>query len=230
MRYLSQIPVVALLLLLSILFFAYSPVDLWIQDFLYDSSRHQWLLGRNLQPYRLIFYDGIKNLLIIFALSLLLILLFGRRYELIRRYQKGILIMVLSALIIPQTVSLLKKQTNMPCPKHIEHYGGSYPETKVWERYPAETKRATTQCWPAGHASGGFTLLSLYFLFRKPKNRKRALFFALGMGWIMGGYKMLIGDHFFSHTWITMILSWLLILLIEKGVKTLSQEDRSAPL
>jgi len=226
MKYLSQISVVALLLLLSILFFAYSPIDLWIQDFLYDSSTHQWLLARNLQPYRLIFYDGVKNLLILFALSLLLMLLFGRRYQIIQRYQKGILIMVLSALIIPQTVSILKKQTNMPCPKHIEHYGGIYPETKVWERYPADSKLATTQCWPAGHASGGFALLSLFFLFRKPQNRKRALFFALGMGWIMGGYKMLIGDHFFSHTWITMLLSWLLILTIEKSISTLFQEDR----
>jgi membrane-associated PAP2 superfamily phosphatase len=227
MQSLREIGFVTILLLLSILFFAYAPIDLWIQDFLYDRATHHWLLDRNLQPYRLIFYDGIKKLLILFGLLLLFILLFGRRYPIIQRYQTGILIMVLSALIVPQTISILKKQTNMPCPKHIKHYEGLYPETKVWERYPTETKLATTQCWPAGHASGGFVLLSLYFLFKKPRNRKKAACLALGLGWIMGGYKMLIGDHFFSHTWITMLLSWLIILSIAKFV-TLFQEDRSA--
>jgi len=34
------------------------------------------------------------------------------------------------------------------------------------------------------------------------------------IGWSMGTYKMLIGDHFLSHTTITMILAWLLILMI----------------
>ena len=38
------------------------------------------------------------------------------------------------------------------------------------------------------------------------------------IGWSMGTYKMLIGDHFLSHTVITMILAWLLILVIAQGV------------
>ena len=34
----------------------------------------------------------------------------------------------------------------------------------------------------------------------------------------MGLYKMFVGDHFLSHTIVTMVLSWLLILLIVKFV------------
>jgi membrane-associated PAP2 superfamily phosphatase len=34
----------------------------------------------------------------------------------------------------------------------------------------------------------------------------------------MGGYKMIIGDHFLSHTVITMIFAWLIILIIVRGV------------
>ncbi len=42
---------------------------------------------------------------------------------------------------------------------------------------------------------------------------------ALIIGWSMGIYKMAIGDHFFlSHTLITMILAWLIILIIVKIV------------
>jgi membrane-associated PAP2 superfamily phosphatase len=67
------------------------------------------------------------------------------------------------------------------------------------------------RCFPAAHASGGFALLSLYFLFKKRRNRRLALGFALTLGWLMGGYKMVVGDHFISHTLITMELAWLLI-------------------
>ncbi|HIP14233.1 MAG TPA: PAP2 family protein, partial [Sulfurimonas autotrophica] len=41
---------------------------------------------------------------------------------------------------------------------------------------------------------------------------------AMIVGWSMGLYKMIIGDHFFSHTLITMILAWFIILLIVKIV------------
>jgi membrane-associated PAP2 superfamily phosphatase len=34
------------------------------------------------------------------------------------------------------------------------------------------------------------------------------------LGWSTASYKMLIGDHFLSHTVVTMILAWLIILLI----------------
>ena len=225
----KQILTTALVLVASILFFGLSGLDIAIQDFLFDTQTHTWLLGRHTQPYQFIFYDGIKILLILFALLLLLSLLFLRKHVTIQKYKQGIIIVVLSAIIVPLTASTLKKYTNMPCPRHTQHYGGIYPETKVWEHYPDSFKQPSTiRCWPAGHASGGFALLSLFFLFKSRKNRRRSLLFALTVGWIMGGYKMLIGDHYFSHTWITMLLSWLLILLIVKGVKTLSQEDRSA--
>jgi membrane-associated PAP2 superfamily phosphatase len=223
----KQIRTTALALVASILFFGLSGLDISIQDFLFDPQTHTWLLGKHTQPYQFIFYDGIKILLILFALLLLLSLLFLRKSITIQKYKQGIIIVVLSAVIVPFTASTLKKYTNMPCPKHTQHYGGIYPETKVWEHYPASFKQPShIQCWPAGHASGGFALLSLFFLFKSRKNRQRAILLGLSVGWIMGGYKMLIGDHYFSHTWITMLLSWLLILLIAKGVKTLSREDR----
>ena len=231
MRNLSQIPTMVLLLIASIFFFAYSPIDMWIQDHLFNTITHHWTLDRNLQPYRFIFYDGIKAILLLFAFILLILLIFFRKKKFVLPYKQGLLIVVLSAIMVPLSVSTLKRYTNMPCPKHSIHYGGIYPETKVWEPYPASfTHSGTVKCWPAGHASGGFALLSLFFLFKGRKNRRRSILFALSVGWVMGGYKMLIGDHYFSHTWITMILSWLLILSIAKVVMTLSQEDRSAPL
>ena len=58
--------------------------------------------------------------------------------------------------------------------------------------------------------------MSIFFLFKKRKNQVIALLFALLIAWSMGLYKMLIGDHFLSHTIISMILAWLIILIFAK--------------
>jgi membrane-associated PAP2 superfamily phosphatase len=126
---------------------------------------------------------------------------------------------VLSAIFIPAIVGGLKKTTNMPCPKNEIHYGGKLIRTAVWQIYPQPYKNMEhIACWPAGHASGGFALMSLFFLFKTKRNKLLALSGALALGWTMGIYKMLIGDHFLSHTLITMILSWLLIIMINKPI------------
>jgi membrane-associated PAP2 superfamily phosphatase len=106
----------------------------------------------------------------------------------------------------------------MPCPKNVEIFGGTYPHTCVWEKYGNEVCRTEKQkCWPAGHASGGFALLSMVFLFRTKKAKIAVVAAAMAIGWSMGTYKMMIGDHFFSHTVITLLLAWLVVLLIERG-------------
>lgn len=66
--------------------------------------------------------------------------------------------------------------------------------------------------------------MSLFFLFRSRKNKIIALVSALAIAWTMGNYKMMVGDHFFSHTLITMLIAWLLILLIAKAVDRHSNE------
>ena len=108
----------------------------------------------------------------------------------------------------------------MPCPKNEIHYGGKYIKTKIWESYPKNLQPIQKKrCWPAGHASGGFALLSLFFLFKTRRSKFIALVASISIGWCMGIYKMLIGDYFLSHTIITMILAWITILMIEKSLK-----------
>lgn len=205
------------LLILSILFFGVSTFDIRIQDHFFDPLSHTWFLDRDLEPYHFIFYSGVKKLLILIAVGFLIALLFFRKTAWVQSYKKGILIVILSAIFVPVAVGAFKKTTNMPCPKHEIHYGGAYPRTAVWQSYaPKYASMKKIACWPAGHASGGFALMSLFFLFKRKRNRYLALFFALTVGWSMGSYKMLIGDHFFSHTWITMLMAWLIILLISQ--------------
>jgi len=207
-------------LISTVILFGLTHLDIIFQDYLYDQHTQSWILDRDLQPYKFIFYDGIKKLLILIAVVFLLTLIFFRKNPTVQTYKKGIMVVILSAIIIPLVIGGLKKATNMPCPKNEIHYGGSYPSTKVWEPYPETFQKEKICCFPAGHASGGFALLSLFFLFKSRKNKTLALVGALTVGWSMGIYKMLIGDHFLSHTIITMLLAWLIILIIQKIMTT----------
>ena len=216
----QQLVVTFIILLFSIIFFGITDVDLSLQDKFFNFSTHKWILFSGEQPYKFLFYDGIKKLLIAFAISLLLALIFFRKTKLINDYRRGIIVVVLSAIFVPLIANSIKGQTNMPCPKNEIRYGGIYPRTAVWQNYTSQFKlhHEKSKCWPAGHASGGFALLSLIFLFHKRKSKILAGTTAMIVGWSMGLYKMIIGDHFFSHTLITMILAWFIILLIVKIV------------
>ena len=209
-----------ILLLGSVYYFGVSDIDIKVQDYFFNFDTHKWILPWSLQPYKFIFYDGIKKLLILFAVSLLIVLVVLRKKPFLKKYKKGLLVVILSALFVPAIASGMKSYTNMPCPKDEIHYGGLYPRTAVWQQYPQEftLHHKKTKCWPAGHASGGFALMSLFFLFQKRRNKFLALGAGFVIGWSMGGYKMIIGDHFLSHTVITMILAWLIILIIARFV------------
>lgn len=215
----KSIIVTLILLVLSVVFLGISNVDSVVQDLFYNMQTQQWILSKSDQPYHFIFYKSIKILLILISILLLVSLLFFRKIKIVIQYKKGLMI-VLFSLIFVTTISVeIKKHSNMPCPKHQIHYGGKYPDTVVWESYPKPYDSfQKTKCWPAGHASAGFALLSLFFLFKRKRNKYIGLIIGLSLGWSMGIYKMLIGDHYFSHTFISMLLAWFIILIIHKTV------------
>lgn len=220
-----QIILTSLILGIIIALFQFTELDILTQSYFFDFETKKWLVDENEPILKFIFYNGAKNLLIIFAVCTLFALIFFRKKELIKEYKKGLIIVLLSAIIIPFFIGTLKATTNTPCPCNINYFGGEYPNLKVFDSYPPNfVQKSRIKCWPAGHASGGFALMSLFFLFKSAKNRKKALVFALIVGWSMGLYKMLLGDHFLSHTLITMILAWLIILLI---VKFMEKFERS---
>lgn len=213
----KQIAITAILLIAIIALFQFSNLDIFVQNFFYNFDTKNWLLQKEESILRFFLYDGIKVLLIIFAVAILFSLIFLRKKQFIQEYKKGLIIVLLSAIFVPSLIGTLKAVTNTPCPCDIIHFNGTYPDIKVFDSYPKDfVQTSKIKCWPAGHASGGFALMALFFLFKTVKNQKRALIGALIVGWSMGTYKMLLGDHFLSHTIITMLLAWLIILLIVK--------------
>ena len=213
----KQIALTSVVLIATVIFFGISNVDLFVQDLFFVPQTNSWILPSDAQPYKFIFYDGIKRVLIAFVVILLFGAVLLRKKSWMGEYKRGVGVVILSAILVPGIVGGLKKYTNMPCPKHEIRYGGEMPRTAVWQSYDEVcAKMPHIKCWPAGHASGGFALLSLFFLFKSKRNKKIAIISAICIGWSMGLYKMMVGDHFLSHTVITMVLAWLIILIIAK--------------
>lgn len=211
----KQIAFTAILIVFTILLFHWVHIDLWVQDLFYDANLKQWIVDRDQQLPKLILYDGIKRLFVISILLLIAAVAIFKNNRIIKDYRQGLIIVLLSCLFVPLVVGGLKAVTNTPCPKDIIHFNGNLPYVGVLDSYPAGTKPAEEQrCYPAAHASGGFALLSVFFLFKTRKNKIIATSLAMTTGWTIGLYKMLIGDHFLSHTIVSMLLAWWIILII----------------
>lgn len=214
-----------------IVLFAFTNLDIYVQAFFFDENTHQWILDGNNKVLKFIFYTGIKKVLIAFALLVALALVFLRKNTTVIAYKRGLIVVLFASICVPLVVGSLKAVTNMPCPKNTQYFYGKYPNVNIFEHYPKSFQKrcphCKIKCWPAGHASGGFALLSLFFLFKSKRNKKRAVIVALIIGFSMGTYKMLIGDHFLSHTLITLLLAWLIILIIDQLI-TIIERKKSA--
>ena len=113
-------------------------------------------------------------------------------------------------------VNLLKKWTNQACPWSLVDYGGPWAYVDFFAAKPWGA--AAMQCWPAGHAFGGFSLLCLAFVGGWPANvwqtkvwqtatkpqpawlsARAWVIYALILGTIMGLARVGQGAHFISH-------------------------------
>ena len=111
-------------------------------------------------------------------------------------------------------VALLKHVTNKHCPWSLDIYGGQVPYTGLFETYLSHL--GTGQCFPAGHAAGGFMWFSwamaLWFIY--PRLAKIILLIAIVLGLILGISRMMQGAHFFSHVLWTAWFAWFISLIL----------------
>lgn len=126
--------------------------------------------------------------------------------------------LALAALILtPLICGNLKKISNTYCPYDIVRYGGHAPYVRVFEPYPEEFARYQQASgerghgFPAGHASGGFALMSLCLLSNRRRTQCLLIAGASLLGWWMGGYQMVRGAHYLSHTLVTWAIAALVI-------------------
>jgi membrane-associated PAP2 superfamily phosphatase len=196
--------------------FELTNLDIQIQDHFFNWNTNTWLVDTDNLLLATVFYTGPKYLLVTFGTACLICFALSFKMQNLKKYRRFSLLMFMALSIIPAAIGFLKSISNVYYPSKIERYGGNKPYVKVFEKYPAGFKQnSKSRGWPAGHASGGFAMMMLYFALPK-KYRYFGLLVAIYIGWHMGLYQMLKGAHYLSHTVITMSLSWILILAIHK--------------
>jgi membrane-associated PAP2 superfamily phosphatase len=206
------------LLAASLALFQYTGLDLWLQDHWFDFSRQTWWVDKKAVWPRLIFYTGPKAVVIALGLGLLALALIPTarwpRWLPIAKSRRRCAVVVVCLAMVPGMVGWMKSRSDVFCPWALERYGGMQPYHKLFDPLPPGVPPDCGKCFPAGHASGGFALMSLALLFQDRRLRLVGWGCGLAVGWTMGIYQMLKGAHFLSHTVTTMGLAIVLIQVI----------------
>ncbi|MCB1106153.1 MAG: phosphatase PAP2 family protein [Cephaloticoccus sp.] len=197
-----------------ILWFEFTDLDLRVQDRLYDFAHQRWVVDGNEPVGRLLFYNGPKIAVWFVGLTVLTLTFGPARWRDRWRFnRRGLGVAALTLATLPVLAGVGKNFTNVFCPSEVQRYGGSEPYVKLCSPYPDDQPPAGKgHCFPAGHASGGFALMGLAWLRASRRWRRGAILLGLAVGWWMGGYQMLKGAHYLSHTLVTMTLAWVVML------------------
>lgn len=199
--------------------FELTDTDLALQDHLFDFSSGRWPVDKHDPALKLIFYNGPKVLLGVYGLCLAAVIWLSYRRERFIQWRRPALFLLLSLAIVPTILSGSKNLTNVYCPSEITRYGGDKPYVRVLEGYPEGfVQEGRGKCFPAGHSSGGFALMAWAFVPARASRKWLGLMGGLVAGWTMGGYQMLKGAHYLSHTVVSMMGAMLIILLLARLV------------
>lgn len=111
-------------------------------------------------------------------------------------------------------VGFLKTVTNVDCPWDLDLFGGQYPFIHLFAKRPDALRHG--HCFPAAHASSGYALLALYFVFRERSGMFARVGLALGVGTglLFGLAQQSRGAHFISHDLWSATITWLVVLTL----------------
>lgn len=169
-------------------------------------------IGRDNYWLETLLHDRAKQAVMLFVVLVVVAFLLSLWRNRLRHWRRPLGYLVLSMLLATGIVTPLKRLTAVHCPWSLAEFGGSERFSALLER------RAPTSnpglCWPGGHASTGFSLISLFFVLRdrRPRAARWALAFALALGTIFALGRMAQGAHFLSHNLWSLLFDWLICL------------------
>jgi len=194
--------------------FEVSEFDLVFSDYFFDFSSMQWRYGQSWWANDLIHEAG-RDLILYLGLAGVAVCLLSFRLVRLRPWRRAALFFCLCIALGTGIVALGKQIINRHCPWDYERYGGSVPYTRLFEAPPA-CGGEVGNCFPAGHASGGFAMMGVYFILvgRNRRLAMAALLLGIGLGTVFGFGQLVRGAHFFSHNLWTAVICWFSSLLL----------------
>lgn len=192
-------------------------LDFKVQSWFWDGS--DWLIPKDSGWFHQLAYTGPKVGLYAFALWLLWAMAFPSSSPAwLGRRRAAYLFFAMAAISL--TCTQLRDVTQMATPRALKVYGAVGPN--AWEHlllFDAKPLGYPSNAFPAGHASGGFALLSLAFAWAAASARRRGLLIGIVYGSAMGLYQVARGEHFLSHTLATAAIAWLIAAILARWLK-----------
>ena len=200
--------VIPLVAMLTGIFFQYSGIDIWFEHFFYDEAQHAWPYDHNWLASDVIHRGG-QFVMMVYAKGLLVFAIFTLLIKKLKVYRKAAWFLVLASLTGVAIIGELKNITHIYSPWDLLVFGGEYPHIRLFDTVASTAP--VGHAFPAGHAGGGFALLSFYFWFREKNHSCRYYFLAvaLGMGLIFGLEQDIRGAHMLSHDLFAFAICWL---------------------
>lgn len=195
-----------------------SSFDAIIAGHFFDKDKY-WVYRDNYYLEKIFHKGGAKFIaFVILAMSGYLL------HSLIRKkngaFQEYIKFVTLSSILTIFLVFLLKKISSFPCPWDSASFGGKRDFVPILsvlsEKYPRGN------CFPAGHASGGYAFLSMFYgySFVYAKRCMKCLFPGLLLGGFFGVVQQVRGAHFLSHDVgaiiVSIFSSWVTYMILRK--------------
>lgn len=190
------------------LLFAFTDLDLWWGDQLYRLQGGSWAL-RDAWATNYLIHDQGRNLVSLMTLTLLIAIGASFFLEKYRSWRRPLLYLLCSALISVAIVNIMKDTTGIDCPWDLDRYGGDKAFVNLFGTRPVGQEPG--RCFPAGHASGAYCWLGLFFLAMRyrPAWRFSVLAAVVALGLTFGVAQQLRGAHFVSHDLWTVYICWM---------------------
>ncbi len=203
----------ALLALVVLGAFETTTLDVRIENIFYDSAAKTF-------PYRIhylfetVIHDFGRLSIIALAAALVGSVLASYRWPALRVWRRGFLYAALCLAAAPVLVAQIKHNSVIHCPRDLVLYGDDQPYIRLFDPVPDGVEPG--HCWPGGHSSGGFAIMSLYFVFRRRRPRLAAAWLAGGFlyGFGLGFGRVVQGAHFVSHNLWAAAICWTVALIL----------------
>jgi membrane-associated PAP2 superfamily phosphatase len=210
----SQLQIPFAIFVVTATVFAVTPLDEHIARALFfDSAHARWIGGHVWATNELLHTGGRWAIRAIVAVALALwVATFIQRD--LRALRRPAAYFTISMLLSMGVVGFLKTVTDVDCPWDLAPFGGRFPYVELFADRPDALRPA--HCFPAAHASSGYALLALYFVFRERHAQLAKLGLALGLltGLTFGVVQQSRGAHFVSHDLWSAFLVWTVALSV----------------
>lgn len=188
--------------------------DRWLASHLFAWEGGRWALRDAMFTQRILHTSGRDASTLAWLVITIAAFVAWRRTDW-ARWRRPLACLSLSVLIATSLVAVLKHLTNVDCPWDVSGFGGTNAYVGLFAHRSPGLPEASG-CFPAGHASAGYSWVALYFFLTsvRPSKRWIGLGVGLALGLVFGVAQQLRGAHFVSHDLWSLMVCWLTAVMV----------------